>query len=248
MTECKPISTPIEKGLHLPAEKGNMNSNVPYRELIGCLTYATLTTRPDLCAATNCFSRFQSCYTKEHFTHAKRILRYLQATGDLKLEYRKDEKAKILVGYADSDWAGDRNDSKSTSGYVFKLFGNTISWGTHKQNTVSQSSTEAEYAALAETINEAVWIKELIGELGIEIKHAITIHEDNQSTINAAQEPRNHKRMKHIAVKFNYVRDTINKEIIQLKYIPTGEQIADIMTKGLGRIQFVKLRSDLNLV
>lgn len=248
MTECKPISTPIEKGLHLSSEKLAESANVPYRELIGCLTYATLTTRPDLCAATNYFSRFQSCYTHEHFTHAKRILRYIQGSSDLKLKYRKDEKADILVGYADSDWAGDKNDSKSTSGYVFKLFGNTVTWGTHKQATVSQSSTEAEYVALAEAMNEAEWIKQLIGELGIEIKNAIVIHEDNQSTIKVAQEPRNHKRMKHVAVKFNFVRDTVNNGLVQVKYIPTGDQIADIMTKGLGRIQFIKLRKDLNLV
>lgn len=247
MDESKSISTPIEKGLHLSADGSTENANVPYRELIGCLTYATLTTRPDLCAATNYFSRFQSNYTHEHFTHAKRILRYVQGTSDLKLAYRRNVDADTLIGYADSDWAGDKNDSKSTSGYVFKLFGNTVTWGTHKQSTVSQSSTEAEYVALAEAINEAEWIKQLIGELGIEIKDAIVIHEDNQSTIKVAQEPRSHKRMKHVAVKYNFVRETVNKGIIQLKYIPTSEQTADIMTKGLGRIQFVKLRDDLNL-
>lgn len=248
MTECKAIATPIEKGLHLTSESSKETANVRYRELIGCLTYATLTTRPDLCAATNYFSRFQSCYTHEHFTHAKRILRYIQGSTDLKLTYRKDENADVLVGYADSDWAGDKNDSKSTSGYVFKLYGNTVTWGTHKQATVSQSSTEAEYAALAEAMNEAEWIKELIGELGITINNAVIIHEDNQSTIKVAQEPKNHKRMKHVAVKFNFVRDTVNRGLIQLKYIPTSEQVADIMAKGLGKIQFIKLRNYLNLI
>lgn len=247
MEESKSISTPIEKGLHLSMNGMTENANVPYRELIGCLTYATLTTRPDLCAATNYFSRFQNCYTHEHFTHAKRVLRYIRNTVDLKLIFRRDKQAQTLVGYADSDWAGDKNDSKSTSGYVFKLFGNTVTWGTHKQNTVSQSSTEAEYVALAEAFNEAEWIKQLITELGIYIKSAIIIHEDNQSTIKVAQEPRCHKRMKHVAVKYNFVRDTVNKGIIQLKYIPTSEQTADIMTKGLGRIQFAKLRDHLNL-
>lgn len=91
METCKPVSTPIEKGLQLIAGDGNGDSKIPYRELIGCLTYATLTTRPDLCAATNYFSRFQSGYTHEHFTHAKRILRYIYGTIDLKLVYRKNE-------------------------------------------------------------------------------------------------------------------------------------------------------------
>lgn len=247
MIDCKAVSTPIEKGLRLIAGD-QYDANIPYRELIGCLTYATLTTRPDLCAATNYFSRFQSCFTHEHFTHAKRILRYIQGTTDLKIEYRKSDKAESLIGYADSDWAGDVNDSKSTSGFVFKVFGNTVTWTTHKQDVVSQSSTEAEYAAVAEAMNEAEWIKQLLRELNIEPKEPTTIFEDNQSCITAAEKPKNHKRMKHIAVKYHHVRDTIEKGLVELKYIPTGEQTADIMTKGLGKSQFIKLRNELNLI
>lgn len=247
MNDCKPASTPIEKGLHLSSEAKGEDSNVPYRELIGCLTYATLTTRPDLCASTNYFSRFQSNYTHEHFTQAKRILRYIKATIDLKMRFVKDEEAEMLVGYADSDWAGDKNDSKSTSGYVFKLFGNTVSWATRKQSTVAQSSTEAEYVALGDAINEAEWIKQLLIELGFTFDNPIKIYEDNQSCIKVAQEPREHKRMKHVAVKYDFIRDSIKSESIQLEYIPTGEQAADIMTKGLGKTQYLHLRSKLNL-
>lgn len=219
-----------------------------YRELIGCLTYATLTTRPDLCAATNYFSRFQNCFTHEHFTHAKRILRYVQGSCNLKLEYRRNINSDVLVGYADSDWAGDVNDSKSTSGFVFKLFGNTISWRTHKQAVISQSSTEAEYVAVAEAINETEWIKQLLRELNIQPNEPTMIFEDNQSCIMAGEKPKNHKRMKHVAVKYHLVRDTIERGLVQLKYIPTGEQTADIMTKGLEKNQFFKLRQQLNLV
>lgn len=248
MNDCKAASTPIEKGLYLSNDKLNENPNLPYRELIGCLQYATLTTRPDLCAATNYFSRFQSCFGNEHFTHAKRILRYIKDTTELKLEYRKNKDADILVGYADADWAGDRNDYKSTSGYVFKLNGNTVSWTSRKQDTVSQSSTESEYIALAEAINEADWIRDLLNELNIKSENPITIHEDNQSCIKVADEPRNPRRMKHVAVKYHVVRDNVGRGIICVKYIPTSVQIADIMTKGLGRIQFLKLRNQLNLV
>lgn len=248
MNDCKPVATPIEKGLHLNIDRVNNNADVPYRELIGCIIYATQTTRPDLCAATNYFSRFQSCYTNEHFVHAKRLLRYIKGSIDLKMEYTKNKSGEILTGYADADWGGDKNDSKSTSGYVFKVFGNTVSWATRKQNTVAQSSTEAEYVALGEAINEAEWIKELLIELGFSFNKPITIYEDNQSCIKVAEEPREHKRMKHVAVKYDFIRDTIKRELIQLSYIPTGEQTADIMTKGLGRIQFMQLRSNLNLI
>lgn len=248
MNDCKPAATPIEKGIHLSNEQKKVDASVPYRELIGCLIYATQTTRPDLCAATNYFSRFQCCYTHEHFVHAKRALRYIKGSIDLNMHYVRDEKAEILTGYADSDWAGDKNDSKSTSGYVFKVFGNTVSWASRKQNTVAQSSAEAEFAALAESMNEAEWIRELLIELGFTFDKPIIIHEDSQSCQKAAEAPREHKRMKHIAVKYDFVRDAIKKKLVQLSYIPTGEQTADIMTKGLARIQFMRLRTNLNLV
>lgn len=85
MNDCKSAATPMEKGLNLAKGDPKNLPNVPYRELIGCLTYATITTRPDICAATNYFSRFQSCYTMEHFTHAKRILRYIKGTLEIKM-------------------------------------------------------------------------------------------------------------------------------------------------------------------
>lgn len=248
MNECKPAATPIEKGLHLTNEPSDDNSNVPYRELIDCLTYATQTTRPDLCAATNYFSRFQCCYTHEHFTHAKRVLRYIKNSIDINMVYTRDESADILIGYADSDWAGDKNDSKSTSGYVFKIFGNTVSWASRKQDVVAQSSAEAEYKALAEALNEAEWIKQFLIELGFTLDKPIPIYEDNQSCMKVAQEPKDHRRMKHVAVRYHFVRETVRNKIARIIYIPTGEQTADIMTKGLGRIQFLRLRSHLNLV
>lgn len=248
MDKCKSASTPIEKGLHLDKCDSNITSNQPYRELIGCLTYATLTSRPDLCAAVNYFSGFQSCFADTHFTHAKHILRYLQGSIDMKMEYQKHNEFDILLGYTDADWGGDRNDRKSTSGYVFKVFGNVVSWASRKQATISQSSTEAEYIALAHAINEAKWIKSLLGEIGININIPITIFEDNQSCIRIAEEPREHKRMKHIDIKYCFIRDEIANGIIRVQYKPTAEQTADIMTKGLGRILFIKHRNDLNLI
>lgn len=113
---------------------------------------------------------------------------------------------------------------------------------------MAQSSTEAEYCALAEAFNEATWIKDVMIELGFTFDEPIIIHEDNQSCMKVAQEPRDHKRMKHVAVKYNFIRDGIAKKEFHLVYTPTSEQTADIMTKGLGRIQFLKLRSELNLI
>lgn len=217
MSDCKGISTPIEVGLHLEDGIVNDNNKVPYRELIGCITYATLTTRPDLCAATNFFSRFQSCYDDNHFQHAKRMLRYIQDTKNLKMIYRKQNNTAVLVGYADSDFAGDKNDRKSTSGFVYKVYGNTVSWSSKKQPTVSLSSTEAEYIALGGAICEGKWLRGLLRELNIDCGGATTIHEDNQSTIRVAEEPREHQRMKHIDVKYNFIRESVANDEFKLK-------------------------------
>lgn len=246
MVECKAVSTPMESALHL--EKGTeISGDAPYRELIGCLTYATLTTRPDLCAATNFFSRFQSCYGDQHFVHAKRILRYIQGTKNLKLIFEKHDDAEPLIGYTDADWGGDKDSRKSTSGFVYKVYGNTVGWSSKKQPTVSLSSTEAEYIALCNGICEGKWLRCLLHELNIKCNRATTIYEDNQSCIKVAAEPREHQRMKHIDIKYNFIREAISIGEFEVKYIPTTDQLADIMTKGLGRELFIKHRMNLNL-
>lgn len=240
MKDCKPISTPMEVNLDLRKVEGEPNSKIPYRELMGSLTYVTLTTRPDLCAATNYFGRFQSCYDDTHFRHAKRVLRYIQKTIDLSMVYNRDEKAKLLIGYTDADWANDKNDRKSVSGYVFKVMGNTVSWSSHKQPTVSLSSTEAEYLALAYGICEAKWLRSILMELGFDLNGPTIIFKDNQSCIQIARESRDHKRLKHVDIKFNFIRDALANGEIELQYTPSADQLADIMTKPISNISFSK--------
>lgn len=120
MKDCKPVQTPLAVGLRLEkctdTEKFTQH---PYRELVGCLMYVTVTSRPDLCMAVNYFSGFQSCATDEHYSHLKRVLRYIQGTLDMKLVYCRDQDATLLEGFTDADWAGDIVDRKSLSGYVF---------------------------------------------------------------------------------------------------------------------------------
>lgn len=248
MENSKSIATPMESRLQLEKGAADVTSNQPYRELMGCLTYAAISTRPDLCISTNYFSRFQSCYNDNHYSHAKRILRYIRGTSDMKLVYKRQEDEEVLTGYVDSDWANDPNDRKSTSGYIFKVFGNAISWTSRKQSTVALSSTEAEYLALAEAICEEKWIRGMLKELGMESENPTTIYEDNQSCIAVAESSHENKRLKHVDVKFNFIRESILNREVQLKYIPTTDQTADIMTKGLDRILFEKHRANLNLV
>ena len=148
MTNCNPCSTPMECQLKLTRKADGELTVKPYREFIGCLTYVACTSRPDLSAAVNYFSQFQSYATEVHWKAAKRMLRYIRGAIDLKLEYRYEQNAIVLTGYADADWAGDINDRKSVSGNVIKVFGATVTWTTRKQTCVSLSSTEAEYVSL----------------------------------------------------------------------------------------------------
>lgn len=139
MIDCKPSSTPMMKNLKL--EKGNpeQKTTSPYRELLGSLMYLMLGSRPDICFALSYLSRFQDCATDVHFQHLKKILRFLKGTANYKLTYRKNNE-DVLVGFADADWANDSVDRKSTSGYIFKVFGNVVNWGTKKQGLVTLST------------------------------------------------------------------------------------------------------------
>jgi hypothetical protein len=146
----------------------------------------------------------------------------------------------VLFGYADADWASDINDRKSTSGYVFTLGGGAISWSSKKQTTVALSSTEAEYIAGAHAAKEAIWLRQLLTELGQDMSFPTTLHVDNQSAIAIARNPEFHKRTKHIDVRYHYLRQVIDNGSLQLKYTPTQEQVADVFTKGLPPASHIK--------
>lgn len=250
MDDCKGSATPMEVGLSLLLRDGNGgvvgngDGGEPYRELVGCLMYAMLASRPDLCAAVGYFSRFQSNYTVEHYNYLKRVLRYIKETVDMKLVYTHDKKEVAVCGYADADWANDVNDRKSTSGYVFFVFGCCVSWLSRKQATVSLSSTEAEYIALSTATCESIWINSLLNEINIVNKQTI-IFEDNQACIKIAEEPREHKRMKHIDIKYNFIREVIRDGKLKVIYVNTNDQLADLMTKPLPRLKFNYLRTKI---
>lgn len=207
--------------------------------------YAMLTTRPDISASVNFCSRYQSYATEDQWNALKRILRYIQDTKELGLHFPKEEKSVPLIGYADADWAGNA-DRKSVSGFLFKVLGSTVSWTTKKQSSVALSSTEAEYVALATAATELIWLKGLLGELGIDCPEPITVFEDNQACIHLLQRWQ-HSRLKHIDVKYNFVRELHISQKIEVKYIHTTDQLADILTKGLLKASFQNLRMRLGL-
>lgn len=241
MELCKPASTPMEAGLQLPKGSESGHLDKPYRELIGCLTYLMTTCRPDLSAAVAYFSQYQCNPTDEHWIHSKRILRYLSGTKSRGLVYKRmDVIDRQIVGFADANWATDVNDRRSVSGYLFRIYDATTSWTTRKQRTIALSSTEAECSALADCICEAIWICKLFEELKIRDQNPVEIYEDNQSAIAIAESEAPSKKLKHTAVKLEFIKECVAEQKVSVKYLPTGDQPADMLTKGLSPVAFKK--------
>ena len=178
---------------------------------------------------------------QQHWTGLKRVLRYLKGTVHYGIVYSK-QSSKECVGYSDADWAGDLDDRKSTSGYLFQISGGAVTWKSKKKPCVALSTAEAEYMALSCAAQEAVWLRQLTAELGSPPKTATTIFEDNQSAICMTKNPQFHGRAKHIAIKHHFIREQVGNGTIELEYCPTNEMLADMFTKGLSREQFGKLR------
>lgn len=153
-----------------------------------------------------------------------------------------------MKGFCDSDWAGCVDDMKSTSGYVFSLGSGAFSWSSRKQEVVAQSTAEAEYIAASEAANQAIWLRNLLSDLGHSQISATVIYCDNKFAISIVQNPVQHKRTKHIRIKFHSIRDYERETLIQMQYCSSENQVADIMTKALSgaRMDFLKIKLGLS--
>lgn len=242
MSNCKPISTPVDPAAVLTkkTEESEQFDAKLYQSAVGSLLYLSTKTRPDLTFAVNNVARFCANPSQQHWTAVKRIFRYLKGTQMSGLLFTSSEPGS-LVGYSDADWAGDREDRKSTSGYTYMLSGAAISWRSKKQQTVALSTAEAEYTALSAASQEALWLRQLMVDLGDGSTDPTLIYEDNQAAIAISKNPQYHARCKHIDIKYHFVRDQIFKGSIAVKYCPTENMIADMFTKALSKDRFIKL-------
>ncbi|KAK1647072.1 hypothetical protein QYE76_064877 [Lolium multiflorum] len=216
------------------AEERERMSNIPYASAVGSIMYAMLCTRPDIAHAVSLTSRYQSDPGMEHWTAVKNILKYLKRTKDMFLCYGGDQEL-VVNGYTDASWNTDPDDSKSQSGYVFILNGAAVSWASSKQCTVAKSSTE--YIAASEASSEAVWMKRFIVELGVvpSALDPLIIYCDNMGAIANAQEPRSHKRLKHIKLRYHSIREYIEDGEVKICKVHTDLNVADPLTKALPR-------------
>ena len=243
MHNSKPVGSPMNPDVKLvPCENPDDVCNQQmYQAVVGSLLYLSNKTRPDIAYAVSSVARYCSKPTRNHWTAAKRILRYLKGTHDYGLLYQKKSSVELL-GYSGADWAGDVGDRKSTSGYVFFLGGAAVSWKSCKQTSVALSTAEAEYIALSGAFQEAMWFQQLIADVLNKRVQETTIFEDNQSTICLAKNQHVHGRTKHVDIKYHFIRDLVEAKRVKLVYCASENMIADMLTKGLPIKQFEKLR------
>eukprot|EP00253_Pinus_taeda_P024571 PITA_24571 len=152
------------------------------------------------------------------------------------------EACPLLVGFTDSDWAGDPDDWKSTAGYAFTLGSRPITWACKKQSAISISSTEAEYRDAVEASKEALWLCQILSEFDFNQQHSTTLWCDNQSAIQLCKDPVQHQHSKHIELHMHFIRKLIHDHVLEVKYCSTDDQVADIFTKALIEAKFTKLR------
>ena len=246
MDLSKPEDTPMSSTAKLDADAEGKDFNQSiYRGMIGSLLYLTAS-RPDIQFSVGICARYQAKPKESHHSNVKRILRYLVGTQELGLWYPKGTQ-EYLMAYSDSDHAGYKTDRKSTSGQCEFLGGSLVSWFSKKQTTVSLSSTEAEYNAVASCCAQVLWLKHQLKDLGMEFPE-VPILCDNTSTISLAKNPVHHSRTKHIDVRHHFIRDHVQKKDVKVEFIPTHLQLADIFTKPLGDEQFMYIRRELGMV
>jgi len=243
MDDCNPVATPVDKGSHLQeAESAIYENEKTYQALIGSLTYAAMSTHPDIGYITQFLSQANKNPMQHDWNAAKRVLRYLKGTKNLGIVYRREPDAThnqhspaTTWGFCDANYAEDPHDRRSTSGYAFMLAGGPISWKSKKQSSVSLSTTEAEYYALGVACQEAVWLKQIGQELLLPLDGPIHLYSDNTGAVTLSENPVFHNRSKHIDIRWHFVRELIRSKTIRTSHIPGTQNGVDFLMKALNR-------------
>lgn len=240
---CRPATTPMEKNWKEKlTEEDPPTNRERYQRIVGKLIYLSLT-RPDIAYSVSQVSQFMHAPTIRHQNAVDQILRYLKGTPGKGMLYKKTENRKI-EGFTDANWS----DSKSTTGYCTKFWGNVVTWRSKKKSVVSRSSTEAEYRAIAQGICELIWLDRLLIELKIDVNGQLHLYSDSQPAIANVHNPIQHHRMKHVRIDRNFIKSEIESGKIKLSYVPSTDQEVDILTKPLLRISFESNVSKLGMI
>lgn len=231
MSDAKPKATPLTPSATLSRDDGPpLNTQVcTYAALIGSLNYLAVCTRPDIAQAVGALARYMDAPTEAHWSAAKGVLRYLHGTRDMGIVYGN---GMGLQGYCDADYASDVDSRRSTTAYVFTLYGGAITWASRRQPTIAASTTEAEFMAAAAATKEALWLRHLLSTFGFP---ALTIHisGDNQAALALLKNPLGMQRAKHIDVLHRFARERVSRKEVAFSYCPTDRMMADALTKAV---------------
>jgi transposase InsO family protein len=271
MESALPVSTPMDA---LTVSKDDCPSvgsdewhhmqQIPYRETIGSLSHICRNTRPDIAYAVSVASRYLANPGQKHWNLVKRILRYLKGTRDWEFHlnpgplsfptiHNSTQSSDIqgpvrFYGFSDSDWGGQLETSKSTTGYGFFLGYALVSWQSKTQSVTATSSTHAEYIAAYHAAAECIWARNFLSELGLFDLGPTTLHCDNEAAIKLSKFHMVTPRSKHFDTKFHYLREQVAKHTIDLIHCSGAENIADIWTKPLGSKKFSFFRTKLGVL
>ncbi|GJU79084.1 retrovirus-related pol polyprotein from transposon TNT 1-94 [Tanacetum coccineum] len=245
MTSCDSIGTPMATK-HLDADlSGTPVDQTKYRSMVGALMYLTAS-RPDIVHATCYCARYQAKPTEKHLTAVKRIFRYLKDSINMGLWYPKDTGFE-LTAFSDSDHAGCLDSRKSTSGGIQFLGGDKlVSWSSKKQDCTSMSSAEAEYVSLSACCAQVLWLRTQLTDYGFQ-PCKIPMYCDSKATIAISCNPVQHSRTKHIDVRYHFIKEQVEKGIVELFFVGTEYQLADLFTKALSEDRFKSLVRQLGM-
>ncbi|PKI39675.1 hypothetical protein CRG98_039932 [Punica granatum] len=189
-----------------------------YRRLIGRLIYLTIT-RPEINYSLHILAQFMQEPRQDHWDAAMRVIRYLKQSSDQGIFLRPTSLE--LEAFCDSDWASCPMTRRSITGYFITLGGCSVSWKTKKQTTVSRSSAEAEYRAMAAAVSEIIWLRSLLFSIGVQMTTLTHLFCDNQAALYIAANPVFHERTKHIEIDCHFVREHIKTGLVTTDHLPT---------------------------
>eukprot|EP00253_Pinus_taeda_P035289 PITA_35289 len=247
MEDSKPVCTPMVTRCSLSANDESAAVHQPtYRSMIGSLLYLT-GTQPDIMHAVGIVGIFQANPKETHLQAVKIIFKYLQGTQNNGLWYPRDIDL-TLHAYTDADWAGSVDDRKSTSGGAFFMGSILVSWFSKKQSSISLATAKAEYVVVASCCTQLLWMMQTLQDFQITCTPPISILSDNTSAINISKNPVMHSKTKHIPIKYLFLQEQVLEQKVKLEYVPSKEQVDDILTKPLPRETFEYLRQKLGVV
>ncbi|XP_050121339.1 uncharacterized mitochondrial protein AtMg00810-like [Malus sylvestris] len=233
MVDCKPCSTPVAAKTSLSANDGPLlSSPIEFQALVGCLQYLTLT-QLDISFAVNNVAQFMASPHQPHLLAIKRILQYIKGSITHGLLLHSQPVHSRILTYSDVDWAGCVDTHRSTTGYLIYHGSNLLSWCSKKQPMVSKSSAKSKYRALSRACAETIWLSYMFSELGIATQFPIHLYCNNVNTTYMAANPVFHARTRHIELDYNFIRERVALGSHQVRFRPSVNQPADLLTKGL---------------